>query len=129
MDELTMAHEYVMNYLGNPACEDTTVGNIVSVAWSYVDKMQAEADKRKVSGLPEGLKQTFINGVEQPRYAKQVDWNLAPDWARYFAIRNDVSLWCVNKPTTTMDCIMSNGSCSPAPTFSFTGTHIVERPK
>ena len=48
-----MAHEYVMNYMASPDCKDTTVSNIVSVAWSYADLMQAEADKRKITAPDE----------------------------------------------------------------------------
>lgn len=70
-----MAHEYVMNYLSSPSCENTTVSNIIAVAWEYADAMQAEADKRVVSGLPEALQDDF-----------EVDWCVAPGWAKYWAV-------------------------------------------
>ena len=59
----------------------------------------------------------------------EVDWRVAPSWAKYWAVRDGSSaLWCTSKPTCTDDCLMSHGACSPAPSFGFTGTHIVERP-
>lgn len=60
----------------------------------------------------------------------EVDWSVAPSWAKYWAVRDGgyEALWCVNKPTVTDDCLLSHGGCSPAPSFGFTGTHIVERP-
>lgn len=61
----------------------------------------------------------------------QPDWSQAPEWAKYWAIRedSDTALWCINKPTVTDDCFLSHGCCSPAPSFGFTGSRIVERPQ
>lgn len=60
----------------------------------------------------------------------EVDWRVSPSWAKYWAVRDGgyEALWCVNKPTVTDDCLLSHGGCSPAPSFGFTGSHIVERP-
>ena len=54
---------------------------VSDMAWKYADAMQAEADKRKpIPKLP-ALQQTFIDGVEQPRYAPSCDeWQ--PDWSQ-----------------------------------------------
>ena len=67
---------------------------------------------------------------KRPETKCEVDWSVAPSWAKYWAVRDGgyEALWCVNKPTVTDDCLLSHGGCSPAPSFGFTGTHIVERP-
>lgn len=66
---------------------------------------------------------------ERPEPKCEVDWRIAPSLAKYWAVRDGSSaLWCTSKPTCTDDCLMSHGACSPAPSFGFTGTHIVERP-
>lgn len=113
MDKLTMAHEFMMKKM-----ETETIDNhweLFYSSWRYADAMQTEAEKREPSGLPESL--------------CEVDWRVAPSWAKYWAIRDgSQALWCASKPTCTDDCLMSNGSCSPAPSFGFTGTHIMERP-
>lgn len=90
---------------------------IAAYAWEITDAMQAEAEKREDKTRPEVL--------------CEVDWRVAPSWAKYWAIRedSDTALWCINKPTITDDCFLSNGGCSPAPSFGFTGSHIVERPQ
>lgn len=66
----------------------------------------------------------------RPEVLCEVDWRVAPIWAKYWAVRDgsDTALWCINKPTVTADCLLSHGGCSPAPLFGFTGSHIVERP-
>lgn len=89
---------------------------IAAYAWEITDAMYAEAGKREDKTRPEVL--------------CEVDWRVAPSWAKYWAIRegSDAALWCINKPTVTDDCFLSHGGCSPAPSFGFTGTHIVGRP-
>lgn len=112
MDKLKLAHEYALEM----AKQGIPLKSCKELGWKYADAMQAEADKRKPSGFPEAL--------------REVDWRVAPTWARYWVIRNDsdTALWCINKPTVTGDCLLSHGGCSPAPSFGFTGSHIVERP-
>lgn len=80
--------------------------------------MEAEADKRKPSGLPDSLK-------------PEVDWRIAPVWANWLVFRKEsnTSLWCMNEPTVTSELLMSNGESCLAPTFGFTETCIVERPE
>ena len=70
------------------------------------------------------------NGIDDSEALCEVDWRVAPEWAKYWAIRedSDTALWCINKPTVTDDCFLSHGGCSPAPSFGFAGSHIVERP-
>lgn len=120
-----MAHEYVMNYMASPDCKDTTVSNIVSVAWSYADLMQDEADKRKSKPEPPSLQQTFIDGVEQPRYAPpceewQPDWSQAPEWANWWAADKDlVSFWHEDKPKFDEIEFYQCGMFCDAPSFNY----------
>lgn len=114
MDKLKLAHDWAMQSIDTGyVCETET---LVSEAWQYADAMQAEAEKREDKTRPEAL--------------CEVDWRVAPEWAKYWAIRedSDTALWCINKPTVTGDCLLSHGGCSPAPSFGLTGSHIVERP-
>lgn len=174
--KLEMAHEMA---LAMAADGNVPNENIVAIVWQYADAMQAEAEKRKPSGLPEALKEEWQpdwsqapDGAdawrmygdgncawlidfgdkdfkwfdrapsfnyqgdwkdslrERPEALCEVDWRVAPEWAKYWAIRedSDTAIWCINKPTVTDDCLLSHGGCSPAPSFGFTGSHIVERP-
>lgn len=70
------------------------------------------------------------NGIDDSEALCEVDWRVAPSWAKYWAVRDGgyEALWCVNNPTVTTDCLLSHGGCSPAPSFGFTGSHIMERP-
>ena len=82
MNKLEMAHDWAMKY-GSPENFKLTMDE----AWEYVDAMQAEADKRekqkaiddaesskvffeKLTGS-RALQQTFIDGIEQPRYSDE----------------------------------------------------------
>lgn len=114
MDKLKLAHEYAMKHIQEGW--DINYDVLVDSAWQYADAMQAEAEKH-------------IN-KERPEALCEVDWRVAPEWAKYWAIRedSDTALWCINKPTVTDDCFLSHGGCSPAPSFGFTGSHIMERP-
>lgn len=116
MNKMQMAHDWAMKRLEDPEYV-VPMDAFAAEAWRYADAMQAEAEKRKTSGLPESL---------YPKLA----WHVAPSWAKYWAIRDgSQALWCASKPACTDDCLMSNGACSPAPSFGFTGSHIVERPQ
>ena len=73
--KLEMAHEWAMRH-----GDAETVGsrqNMVKYAWEYADAMQAEAEKRKPSGLPESLRErhdfteAIAKGVEN--YEKE-EW-------------------------------------------------------
>lgn len=89
-----MAHEYVMNYMASPDCKDTTISNIVSVAWSYADLMQDEADKRNYS-------------EKQDSSEWQPDWSQAPEWANWWVIGSltKQGVWSETKPV----CVKFNG--------------------
>ena len=89
MNKLEMAHQMALMLLKNAPLEE--VSNAISTAWQYADAMQAEADKRKSKPELPSLQQTFIDGVEQPRYAPscdewQPDWSQAPNSAMYWAM-------------------------------------------
>ena len=117
MNKLKLAHDWAMKHIQEGW--DINYDVLVVEAWQYADAMQAEAEKRKPSGLPEALREEW-----------QPDWSQAPEWAKWWAIREDsnTALWCINKPTVTDDCLFSHGGCSPAPSFGFNGSHVVERP-
>ena len=90
LDKAKMAHDYAIEMLkrGDPE------RSIAFDAWTLADAMQAEADKRKpIPKLP-ALQQTFIDGVEQPRYAPscdewQPDWSDAPMGFNRFVVGSD----------------------------------------
>ena len=90
LDKAKMAHDYAIEMLkrGDPE------RSIAFDAWTLADAMQAEADKRKpIPKLP-ALHQTFIDGVEQPRYAPscdewQPDWSQAPMGFNRFVVGSD----------------------------------------
>ena len=92
MNKLQMAHEYAMKHVQEGF--DINYDVLVVEAWKYADAMQAEADKRKpIPKLP-ALQQTFIDGVEQPRYAPscdewQPDWSQAPMGFNRFVVGSD----------------------------------------
>ena len=71
----------------------------LGLGWKYADAMQAEADKR----------------VNKER---QVDWTQAPKDAIGWMIFDGVSTWLGASGYLIED----------APSFGFTGSHVVERP-
>lgn len=107
MNKLEMAHQYFMQTMGFIRNNniDHNFDDVVSESWDYVYAMQAEADKRekqkaiddaesskvffeKLTGS-RALQQTFIDGIEQPRYSDdqwQPDWSQAPEWANWAAV-------------------------------------------
>lgn len=138
MDKLKLAHDYALEM----AKQGIPLKSCKELGWKYADVMQAEAEKRSKAEAEQKRKEmremlnapnTFVEREGQHFDDVcwcEVDWRVAPTWARYWVIRNDsdAALWCINKPTVTDDCLLSHGGCSPAPSFGFTGSHIVERP-
>ena len=96
LDKAKMAHEWAMKHGKSDTIGDRL--NMVRYAWGYADAMQAEADKRKpIPKLP-ALQQTFINGVEQPRYAPtceewQPDWSQAPENMTHWGMELGSAYW------------------------------------
>lgn len=81
MDKLQMAHDWAMKIIeGNMRAADAC--DLVERAWKYADAMQAEADKRKPSGLPEALKEEW-----------QPDWSQAPEWASSWGVAEIGQAW------------------------------------
>ena len=105
-----MAHEFAMKLVGNPNTPLKDINSIVCASWSYVDAMQAEADKRKPKGLPEVLQDEFT-----------IDWSIAPEWANYWTIDLDCnSYWYRNKPSMVEYGWESNGGIiGNAPNFKY----------
>lgn len=103
MDKLKMAHEYALVRLtcSNPK----TLDEIISLSWYYADAMQAEVDKRV--------------SKERPDVLCEVNWRVAPCWAEEWIMRDGVAKW---------ECETHANSWELAPSFGFTGSHIVERP-
>ena len=133
-----MAHEYAMKCIGNPNVSVKTNNEIIAFSWQYADAMQAEADKRKpIHKLP-ALQQTFIDGVEQPRYAPscdewQPDWSQAPDWANWWAMDgfSNQANWYDSEPYIDGDSEIENEwnielkanmeTYEKAPSFNYAG--------
>ncbi len=103
MNKLQMAHQMALAIQGTKLIHDMEL--VSDMAWKYADAMQAEADKRKpIPKLP-ALQQTFIDGVEQPRYTHgseewQPDWSQAPSWANWWAMDgfSKKANWYIDKP-------------------------------
>ena len=100
LDKAKMAHDYLLKLMEtNPKLNAKYATELV---WEMVDAMQAEADKRKPIPKFPALQQTFIDGVEQPRYAPscdewQPDWSDAPDNMTHFAVDANGSGWFFNR--------------------------------
>lgn len=81
MDKLKLAHDYAMQHLKNSGGK-ITMHSLCLFAWQYADAMQAEAEKRKPSGLPEVLKEEW-----------QPDWSQAPEWANSWGMAEIGQAW------------------------------------
>ena len=99
MDKLKLAHDWAMKH-GSAMTHKTVID-----AWAYADAMQAEAEKRVSKERPEAL--------------CEVDWRIAPCWAKEWVMRDGAAKW---------ECGTSSNSWEEAPSFGFTGSHVVERP-
>ena len=125
MNKLDMAHDYLKVLLTQNTRR--TVGEAVETAYALADAMQAEADKRKYKPELPSLQQTFINGVEQPRYAPtceewQPDWSQAPEWANWWATDKDlVSFWHEDRPKFDEIEFYQCGMFCDAPSFNYQG--------
>ena len=120
MDKLQLAHEYAKAI--TPHVE-LPMNKFVDLCFSYAEAMLAEEEKRKDKSLPEVLisvNKTFIDGVEQPRYAPEnfvIGWHNIPDRFKYWAMDKDgTCILTVNKPTLScsewvIDCKDCGGDC------------------
>ena len=132
MNKLQMAHEMALAIQGTKLIHDMEL--VSDMAWKYADAMQAEADKRKpIPKLP-ALQQTFIDGVEQPRYAPscdewQPDWSQAPDdKITHWTMEKDKRYsWWIGEPKKDSQNhyeSIENANCSfygDAPPFDYQG--------
>lgn len=120
-----MAHEYVMNYMASPDCKDTTVSNIVSIAWSYADLMQDEADKRRKK--PYDFVPAIMKGIRNAELEEwQPDWSQAPDNAdSWTKISDSEAVWWVGYPYFNgerfTDALGESYTCGYAPLFDYNG--------
>lgn len=104
MDKLKLAHDWAMKIIeGNMRAADAS--DLVERAWQYAEAMQAEADNHI--------------SKERPDVLCEVDWSQAPEEypTTGWYIFEGVAHW-----------IADEFPCGPAPSFGFTGNHIVERP-
>ena len=143
--KLEMAHDYAMKHIQEGW--DINYDVLVLDAWQYADAMQAEADKRKPSGLPESLRErhdfteAIAKGVEN--YEKeewQPDWSQAPDWANWWCLSvMHGAMWfsrelICTKATWAMlnDVKFCAASFDEAPSFNYQGDwreSLRKRPK
>ena len=64
--KLEMAHEHIMKSMEKSKPFAST-DDLIKWGWEYADKMQAEEDKRKVSGVPEAIREnSHIFGSPAP---------------------------------------------------------------
>ena len=101
MDKMKLAHDAALAMINSGCSLHTAIAD----AWAYADEMQAEADKR--------------NKKERPKALFEVDWSQAPK-------EYQTTGWYIFKGVAHW--IADEIPCGPAPSFGFTGTHIVERP-
>lgn len=129
MDKLKLAHDYAIALI-NSDCE-MQFDKFIQLCWNYADAMQAEAEKRNKAEAEQKRKEireilndanTFIeregqhfDDVEE----WQPDWSQAPDDAIGWMIFDGASTWLGESGYLIED----------APSFGFTGSHIVERPQ
>ena len=126
MDKLKLAHEYALEM----AKQGIPLKSCLELSWKYADAMQAEADKRNKAEAEQKRKEiremlnapnTFVEREGQhfdDVYQCEVDWRVAPKDATTWRTVSNVAIW-IGKDGEPL--------CT-APTFGFTGTHIVERP-
>ena len=139
MDKLKLAHEYALEM----AKQGIPLKSCKELGWKYADAMQAEADKRNKAEAAKKRKEiremlnapnTFVEregqhfddvaDIQKP-YASseafcEVDWRQAPENAVAFLKLSDwdIPAWIDEHGIQIED----------APSFGFTGSHVVERP-
>lgn len=102
MDKLTMAHDMALELV--KIKPELAAWQIADRCFEYADAMQAESDERVNKERPEAL--------------CEVDWRVAPQDTKGWKMKEDRAYW-----------IDSDGwIIEEAPSFGFTGTHIMERP-
>ena len=110
--KLEMAHDYLIKII-EVAPDESTKGELVSVAWDYADLMQAEADKRENS-----VSQELSQEEWQP------DWSEAPERAKWWAMDKDrIAHYFENKPIKyiTLWFTYYSSNTERANNFEYTG--------
>lgn len=103
MDKLQMAQDYIIAEVRRVGICSIDEDKIMD-AWKVADAMQAEADERKPSGLPDALKEEW-----------QPDWSQAPETAIAWKMQSKSNaVWIHNKRLSAFDY-------SIAPTFNYQG--------
>jgi hypothetical protein len=99
--KIDMAHDYAMLHMMMDRYKDVDDLEMIQWANDYADKMQAEEDKRKVSSVPEAIKNSVtIYQVPQKDFTFnfdfvadqenwQPDWSQAPDGYNRFVVGSD----------------------------------------
>lgn len=136
-----MAHEFAMKLIGNPSTPLKDTDSIVRAAWYYADAMQAEADERKVTGLPDVLKvsnsiglkkmETFgdLNStpsmqllIDADPLLWQPDWSQAPSDAQWWTMdKSGLCDWHKNEPAISGDVWDHGCALYRAPSFGYQG--------
>ena len=101
------------------------------LGWKYADAMQAEAEKRNKAEAEQKRKEiremlnapnTFVEREGQ-HFDDVEEWQ--PDWSQA-PKEYPTTGWYIFKGVAHW--IADEFPCGPAPSFGFTGAHIVERP-
>lgn len=138
MDKLKLAHDYALKLMGRSSI---TIDEVVRLSFDLADAMQAEAEERNKAEVAQKRKEmremlnapnTFVEREGQhfddvadiqkpytsPEALCEVDWRVAPQDTTGWKMKEDKAYW-----------IDSDGwIIDDAPSFGFTGSHIVERP-
>lgn len=127
MDKMKLAHEYALEM----AKQGIPLKSCKELGWKYANAMQAEADERNKAEAEQKRKEmremlnapnTFVERDGQhfdDVNDCEVDWSQAPK-------EYQVTGWYIFKGVAHW--VADEIPCGPAPSFGFTGTHIVERP-
>ena len=131
MDKLTMAHEYMVSWLKSGNAELDSAEELALFFFDMAEIMQAEADKRKVSGIPDVLRGANgeIVAVKVCEEEWQLDWSQAPDWANWWCLSViHGAMWFSREPTCAKvtwvifnDVKFCAASFDEAPSFGYTG--------
>lgn len=96
-EKRALAHDYantILHAMGIGLCDITTMGEVAHGAWQLADAMEKEELKRTDTTRPAVLADPLADPVHQ------VDWNDAPDWARYlfYDYKSYSVIWSENIP-------------------------------
>ena len=132
MDKIKMAHEWAMRAMIDRRVEFLDADGLTWKAWAYADAMQAEAEKRNKAEAAQKRKEiremlnalnTFVERewqhFDDVESLCEVDWSQSPNDAIGWVMMKNYSYWHGEEGYLIEE----------APSFGFTGSHIVERPQ